>query len=49
MTAFDLAHHAQALLEQNCYLTLGTVSSDGRPWTSPVCFAAARWDVLQGL
>jgi hypothetical protein len=41
MTADDLAGHAQELLDTNCYLTLGTVGPDGRPWTSPVYFAAA--------
>ena len=38
--AEDLAAHARALLDANRYLTLGTVSPDGRPWTSPVYFAA---------
>ena len=37
----DLINHAQALVDENRYLTLGTTSADGRPWTSPVCFAAA--------
>lgn len=37
----DLAAHARDLLEANCYLTLGTVDPDGRPWTSPVYFASA--------
>jgi nitroimidazol reductase NimA-like FMN-containing flavoprotein (pyridoxamine 5'-phosphate oxidase superfamily) len=41
MTTPDLMGHAQALLDANRYLTLGTTSADGRPWTSPVCFAAA--------
>lgn len=41
MTAPDLTGHAQALLDANLYLTLGTTGTDGRPWTSPVCFAAA--------
>jgi Pyridoxamine 5'-phosphate oxidase len=41
MTAPDLMGHAQALLDANLYLTLGTTGTDGRPWTSPVCFAAA--------
>lgn len=41
MTHDDLAAHAQALLDQNCFLTLGTVDPDGRPWTSPVYFAAS--------
>lgn len=41
MTTPDLVGHAQALIDENRYLTLGTISADGRPWTSPVCFAAA--------
>jgi nitroimidazol reductase NimA-like FMN-containing flavoprotein (pyridoxamine 5'-phosphate oxidase superfamily) len=41
MTARDLIGHAQTLLDANLYLTLGTTSADGRPWISPVCFAAA--------
>ena len=41
MTNFDLRAHARALLDANQYLTLGTICADGRPWTSPVYFAAA--------
>ena len=41
MTADDIAAHAQELLDANGYLTLGTVDPSGRPWTSPVYFAAA--------
>ena len=33
--------HAEDLLATNRYLTLGTVTPEGRPWTSPVYFAAA--------
>jgi hypothetical protein len=40
MTTVDLTGHAQELVDANRYLTLGTTSGDGRPWTSPVCFAA---------
>ena len=40
MTTPDLMAHAQRLLDENRYLTLGTTSSDGRPRTSPVYFAA---------
>ena len=36
----DLRAHAEELLATNRYLTLGTVTPDGRPWTSPVYFAA---------
>jgi hypothetical protein len=41
MTTDDLTAHARELLAANDYLTLGTVGPDGRPWTSPVYFAAA--------
>jgi hypothetical protein len=37
---FDLAAHAADLLAINRYVTLGTVTPAGRPWTSPVYFAA---------
>jgi hypothetical protein len=37
----DLVEHAQALLAENRYLTLGTTGADDRPWTTPVYFAAA--------
>lgn len=40
MASGDLIEHARSLLAGNAYLTLGTVGSDGRPWTSPVYFAA---------
>lgn len=40
MTDDDLLDHARSLLEVNRYLTLGTVDQAGRPWTSPVYFAA---------
>lgn len=41
MTPDGIAAHARALLDTNGFLTLGTVGPDGRPWTSPVYFAAA--------
>ena len=41
MTVGDLAAHARDLLAANSFLTLGTAGPDGRPWTSPVYFAAA--------
>jgi nitroimidazol reductase NimA-like FMN-containing flavoprotein (pyridoxamine 5'-phosphate oxidase superfamily) len=45
MTNHDLVAHAQALLDANRYLTLATADPEGRPWTSPVYFAAAgRWE-----
>ena len=37
----ELVRHARTLLTENRYLTLGTTGAEGRPWTSPVCFAAA--------
>lgn len=37
----DLASYAQGLIDNNAYMTLGTADRDGRPWTSPVYFAAA--------
>lgn len=40
MTDNGLAAHARELLDINAYLILGTVDDDGRPWTSPVYFAA---------
>lgn len=41
MTHDDLAAHAQAIIDANLYLILGTADPDGRPWTSPVYFAPA--------
>ncbi|MEQ4203922.1 pyridoxamine 5'-phosphate oxidase family protein [Actinopolymorpha sp. B17G11] len=41
MTDHDIAAHAQAIIDTNLYLTLGTVDAAGRPWTSPVYFASA--------
>src|SRR5690349_1438095 len=40
MTERGLLAHALELLEANRYLTLGTVDAQGRPWTTPVYFAA---------
>lgn len=42
----DLREHAHSLLERTAYLTLGTVDPDGRPWTSPVYFAADGLDAF---
>lgn len=36
----ELTEHARSLLARNAYLVLGTVGADGRPWTTPVYFAA---------
>jgi hypothetical protein len=41
MATDDIAAHAATLLDANGFLTLGTVDPDGRPWTTPVYFAAA--------
>lgn len=41
MTPDDLEAHAQAIINRNLYLTLGTTDPDGYPWTSPVYFAPA--------
>jgi len=41
MTNDDLVGHVRDLLAVNRYLILGTVGSDGSPWTSPVYFATA--------
>jgi nitroimidazol reductase NimA-like FMN-containing flavoprotein (pyridoxamine 5'-phosphate oxidase superfamily) len=37
----DPAALARRLIESNAYLTLGTADADGRPWASPVWYAAA--------
>jgi len=39
--ASDLVAHARAILQENRYLTLGTVDAMGHPWTTPVYFSAA--------
>ena len=36
----DLDAVARAILDANHYMTLGTADADGRPWVSPVFFAA---------
>jgi nitroimidazol reductase NimA-like FMN-containing flavoprotein (pyridoxamine 5'-phosphate oxidase superfamily) len=36
----DLTAHAQAIIDRISYLTLGTTDTHGRPWTSPVYYAA---------
>jgi hypothetical protein len=36
----DLRAHAEELLATNLYAVLSTVTPEGRPWTSPVYFAA---------
>jgi pyridoxine/pyridoxamine 5'-phosphate oxidase len=45
VTSRELVAHARALLDANRYLILATADRDGRPWSSPVYFAAAeRWE-----
>jgi nitroimidazol reductase NimA-like FMN-containing flavoprotein (pyridoxamine 5'-phosphate oxidase superfamily) len=39
--AEDPAELARRLVESNSYLTLATADADGRPWASPVWYAAA--------
>ncbi|WP_157377097.1 pyridoxamine 5'-phosphate oxidase family protein [Agromyces sp. Root1464] len=40
MPAETPSETARRLIEQNTYLTLATADADGRPWASPVWFAA---------
>jgi nitroimidazol reductase NimA-like FMN-containing flavoprotein (pyridoxamine 5'-phosphate oxidase superfamily) len=37
----DLAAHAQAIIDHIRYVTLATTDAHGRPWSSPVYYAAA--------
>jgi pyridoxamine 5'-phosphate oxidase-like protein len=39
----DLAAIVRAIVDDNRYMTLGTVDERGRPWVSPVFFAAAGY------
>jgi nitroimidazol reductase NimA-like FMN-containing flavoprotein (pyridoxamine 5'-phosphate oxidase superfamily) len=41
LMTLDLTAHAQAVIDANLYLTLGTADADGHPWMSPVYFAPA--------
>jgi hypothetical protein len=36
----DLGSVARTIIDANAYLTLGTADEEGRPWVSPVFFAA---------
>src|SRR5882757_5592651 len=38
-----LASAAQAIIDANVYLTLGTAGDDGSPWVSPVYYAASGY------
>jgi nitroimidazol reductase NimA-like FMN-containing flavoprotein (pyridoxamine 5'-phosphate oxidase superfamily) len=37
----DLAAVARSILDSNLYMTLGTADREGRPWASPVYYAAS--------
>lgn len=36
----DLEDHVQRVIDANVYMVLGTADESGRPWTSPVFYAA---------
>jgi hypothetical protein len=38
----DVAAEARRLVAENAYLTLASADADGRPWATPVWFAADR-------
>lgn len=42
----DLGAIARSILDANLYMTLATVDGDGRPWASPVFYAAAGYTEL---
>ena len=39
----DLEAIAREILDSNLYMTLGTADGEGRPWVSPVYYAAAGY------
>jgi len=39
----DLVAIARAIIDTNRYMTLATADGDGRPWASPVFYAAANY------
>ena len=39
----DIGALARAIIDANLYMTLGTADRDGRPWVTPVYFAAAHY------
>jgi hypothetical protein len=43
MDARERERMARAIVDGNSYLTLGTANADGRPWASPVWFAAGSY------
>ena len=36
----ELAERSRAIVDANLYMVLGTADEEGRPWASPVYFAA---------
>ncbi|GAA3809299.1 hypothetical protein GCM10022226_32050 [Sphaerisporangium flaviroseum] len=42
MAEQDLGAIARAIIDGNLYMTLATADGDGRPWASPVFYAAAE-------
>src|ERR1700754_1272227 len=46
MAALPSTTLARALIAENSYLTLATVDAAGRPWATPVWFAARDLDVF---
>ena len=45
-TGEDAEAIAKRLIDSSSYLTLGTADADGRPWVSPVWYAAASYAEL---
>jgi nitroimidazol reductase NimA-like FMN-containing flavoprotein (pyridoxamine 5'-phosphate oxidase superfamily) len=43
MNARDVDESARAVVDANRYMTLGTADASGRPWVSPVWYAADRY------
>jgi hypothetical protein len=43
MNARDVDAAARAVVDANRYMTLGTADASGRPWVSPVWYAADRY------
>ncbi len=43
MNARDVDDSARAVVDANRYMTLGTADASGRPWASPVWYAADRY------
>ena len=39
----DLGAIARTIIDANTYMTLGTADGEGRPWVSPVYYAAAEY------